>query len=114
MSRLAKNVVLVSKPIRTFPNGDYFYVELSRKSTLYHCAVMMSCAGKPLETVVVAKSQGKTIREAEDAAYSRAIDRCPGFPRPPYLHRRPKETRVMLAVAKDHNVPETVGSKRSS
>jgi len=85
MSRLAKNVVLVSKPIRTFPNGDYFYVELSRKSTLYHCAVMMSCAGKPLESVVVAKSQGKTIREAEDAAYSRAIDRCPGFPRPPYL-----------------------------
>ena len=33
MPRLAQDVIVVSQPVRTFPNGDFFYVELSENIT---------------------------------------------------------------------------------
>ena len=87
MARLQKDVIVTSKPVRTFPDGDYLYVELSRANGRYHCLVKMAQAGDPAKSLVVARAQGKTIREAEDNCYELVIGRCPSFPRPPYLHR---------------------------
>src|SRR6478736_4293620 len=95
MARLSKDVVVVSKPVRTFPNGDYFYIELCRKNSRYECVVRMSSAAKPHSRVVVAISQGKTIREAEEKCYRTALDRCRRFPSPPYFKRGERTTRVV-------------------
>jgi hypothetical protein len=56
---------------------------------------MMACGSNPLETVIVAKALGKTIREAEELAYAQAINRCPGFPPPPYRRSRRKKPLVV-------------------
>ncbi len=97
MARLSKDIVVVSKPVRTFPNGDYFYIELSRKNSRYECVVRMSCSGNPDSSVVMAIAQGKTIREAEENCYRTALDRCPRFPRPPYFKRGERTRRVVSA-----------------
>jgi hypothetical protein len=104
MARLAKNILVTSKPVCSFPNGDYFYVQLSRTNGHYDCFVKMACAGDPEKSVVVAKAQGKTIREAESNIYERAIRRFPRFPRPPYLHRGSGASRTVLKTASNEGV----------
>jgi hypothetical protein len=87
MARLPKDVLVTSKPVCTFPNGDYFFVQLSRTNGHYDCFVKMARSGDPEKSLVVARAQGKTIRESELKIYERVINRFPRFPRPPYLHR---------------------------
>ena len=87
MARLPKDVIVTSQPLQTFPNGDYFYIELTRANSHYECVVRMARSGDPTDSLVVARAQGKTIREAEDQCYLRALNRSPRFPRPPYLKR---------------------------
>jgi hypothetical protein len=94
MPRLSQDVVVVSRPVRTFPNGDYFYVELSRKHNRYNCLLKMERESKPAQPVIVARAQGKTIQEAEEDCYRKAVERCPRFPRPPYLTRSSRSARV--------------------
>ena len=98
MARLPKDVLVTSKPVCTFPNGDYFYVELSRTNGHYDCFVKMARTGDPSKSLVVAKAQGKTIREAELKIYERAIHRFPRFPRPPNLQRGSGASRTRLKV----------------
>src|SRR5437762_13610787 len=95
MPRLAQDVIVVSKPVRTYPNGDYFYVELSRRHNRYDCLLKMARDGNPSKSVIVVRAQGKTIREAEEDCYGKALERCPRFPRPPYLKRRSRSARVV-------------------
>ena len=90
MPRLAEDTVVVSQPVRTFPNGDVFFVELSRRHNRYNCLLKMAREGNASKAVVVARAQGKTIREAEQDCYKKAIERCPRFPHPPYTKRNPK------------------------
>jgi hypothetical protein len=101
MARLAQDIIVVSKPVRTFPNGDYFYVELSRKHNRYDCVLRMARDGNPTKSVIVVRAQGKTIREAEDDCYRKAIERCPRFPRPPYLKRGSRTARVASDFLQD-------------
>ena len=96
MARLEKNVVRTSAPVRTFPNGEYFYIELSRKHNRYECLLKMTVDGGPASSVMVVRSQGKTIHEAEEDCYRKALERCPLFPRPPYLKRGSRTARVDL------------------
>jgi hypothetical protein len=100
MARLPKDVLVTSKPVCTFPNDDYFYVELSRTNGHYDCFVKMARAGDPEKSLVVARAQGKTIREAELKIYERAINRFPRFPRPPYLHRGSGASRTRVKAAR--------------
>ena len=90
MPRLAEDTIVVSQPVRTFPNGDVFFVELSRRHNRYNCLLKMAREGNASKSVVVARAQGKTIREAEQDCYKKAIERCPRFPQPPYMKRGPK------------------------
>ena len=101
MPRLAQDVVVVSQPVRTFPNGDFFYIELSRKHNRYDCLVKMAQNGNPAKSVIVVRAQGKTIREAEDDCYRKALERCPRFPRPPYLKRGSRSARVVAKFLSD-------------
>ena len=118
MARLSKDDVVISKPVRTFPNGDYFDLELCRKNSRYECVVRMNCFGKNETSVVMARAQGKTIREAEENCYLTALERCPHFPTPPYFKRGERTRRVVprfpkspLAdtVEREEPVPELVG-----
>ena len=95
MPRLAQDVIVVSKPVRTYPNGDYFYIELSRKHNRYDCLLKMARDGNPAKSIVAVRAQGKTIREAEEDCYRKALERCPLFPRPPYLKRGSRAARVV-------------------
>ena len=90
MPRLAEDTIVVSQPVRTFPNGDVFFVELSRRHNRYNCLLKMAREGNASKSVVVARAQGKTIREAEQDCYKKAIERCPRFPQPPYMKRGSK------------------------
>jgi hypothetical protein len=101
MPRLAQDMILVSSPVRTFPNGDYFYIELSRKHNRYDCLLKMARDGNPAKFVIVVRAQGKTIREAEDDCYRKALDRCPRFPRPPYVKRGTRSVRVVAEFLGD-------------
>ena len=96
MARLHKDVIVTSKPVQTFPNGDYLFVELSRSTSHYECFVKMARSGDPKNSLLVAKALGRTIREAEDKCYIRALDRSPRFPRPPYLKRGSGASRTHL------------------
>ena len=98
MARLPKDVVVTSKPVRTFPNGDYLYVEVSRTNGRYDCLLKMAPSGEMAKSLVVARAKGKTIREAEDQCYELAIDRCPRFPRPPYVRRGSGASRTVKSV----------------
>ena len=95
MARLSQNVVVLSKPVRTFPNGDFFYIELSRKHNRYDCVLKMARDASLQSSVVVVRAQGKTIREAEDDCYRKALERCPMFPSPPYVKRGSQSARVV-------------------
>ena len=95
MSRLSQDVIVVSKPVRTYPNGDFFYIELSRKHNRYNCILKMARDANPAKSVIVVRAQGKTIREAEEDCYRKALERCPRFPRPPYLKRGSRLARVV-------------------
>ena len=95
MARLEKNVIRTSSPVRTFPNGDYFYIELSRRHNRYDCLLKMAQDGNPARSVIVVRAQGKTIREAEEDCYRKALERCPRFPRPPYLKRGSRSAVVV-------------------
>ena len=101
MPRLAQDVIVVSNPVRTFPNGDIFYIELSRRHNRYNCLLKMGRDGNPTRSVIVVRAQGKTIREAEDDCYRKALERCPGFPKPPYLKRGSKSARVVAEFPSD-------------
>lgn len=101
MPRLAQDVIVVSKPVRTYPNGDFFYIELSRKYNRYDCLLKMARDGNPSKSVIVVRAQGKTIREAEDDCYRKALERCPRFPRPPYLKRGSRSARVVAEFLPD-------------
>jgi|GEM_PF-1568365 len=105
MARLPKDVVVRSKPVITFPNGDYLYVELSRTNGYYDCLAKMARSGDLAQSIVVARAKGKTIREAEDNCYRRTIDRCPRFPAPPYLNRRSRASRTVLRKGADRSHP---------
>jgi hypothetical protein len=95
MPRLAQDVTLVSEPVRTFPNGDIFYIELSRKHNRYDCLLRLGRNGNPTKSVIVVRAQGKTIREAEEDCYRKALECCPRFPRPPYVKRGSRSARVV-------------------
>ena len=95
MARLPKNIVITSKPVRTFPNGDYWFVELSRTNGHYDCLLKMAKAGESARSLIVARAKGKTIREAEQQCYELALDRCPRFPQPPYIHRGSGASRTV-------------------
>jgi hypothetical protein len=101
MPRLRQDVVVVSKPVRTFPNGDFFYVELSRKHNRYDCVLKMTRDANPAKSVIVVRAQGKTIQEAEDDCYRKALDCCPRFPRPPYSKRGSRTAKVVAAFPQD-------------
>ncbi len=101
MARLAKDVIVISEPVRTFPNGDFFYIELSRKYNRYHCILKMTREGNPSKAVIVVRAQGKTIQEAEEDCYHKALERCPRFPRPPYHRRRSRSGRVVSRFLSD-------------
>jgi hypothetical protein len=99
MARLPKNIVITSKPVRTFPNGDYLYVELSRTSGHYDCLLKMAKAGESAtRSLIVARAKGKTIREAEQQCYELALNRCPRFPGPPYIHRGSGASRTVTST----------------
>src|SRR5262245_16718145 len=101
MPRLSQDIIVVSKLVRTFPNGDFFYIELSRKHNRYDCVLKMARDANPAKSVIVVRAQGKTIREAEDDCYWKALERCPGFPKPPYLKRGSRSARVVLTFPLD-------------
>src|SRR5215813_12915300 len=101
MPRLAQDVIVVSRPVRTFPNGDFFFIELSRRHNRYNCVLKMAPGGNPAKSVFVVRAQGKTIREAEDDCYRKALERCPRFPRPPYLKRGSRSARVAAEFLSD-------------
>ena len=95
MARISDDVVVASPPVRTFPNGDFLYVELSRKSSNYDCVLKMAREGDGKSPVVVAKAHGKTIRQAEQSCYEKALERCPRLPSPPYLKRGTRSRRMV-------------------
>jgi hypothetical protein len=94
MARISRDVTVTSQPVRTFPNGDFFYVELSRKSSNYDCILRMAREGSNRDSVVVATAKGRTMREAEENCYQKALERCPRLPRPPYVRRATRAARV--------------------
>jgi hypothetical protein len=102
MPRLAQDVIVISQPVRTFPNGDFFFIELSRKHNRYDCLLKMAREGNPTKSVIVVRAQGKTIREAEEDCYHKALDRCPRFPHPPYLKRGSRSARVVAECLSDY------------
>jgi hypothetical protein len=102
MPRLTQDVIVVSQPVRTFPNGDYFYIELSRKHNRYDCLLKMARDGNPSRSVIVVRAQGKTIREAEEDCYRKTLERCPRFPQPPYLKRGSRLARVAAECLSDY------------
>ena len=95
MARIAKDIIVVSQPVRTFPNGDYFYVEMSRRHNRYDYLLKMARGGNPAKSVIVVRAQGKTIIEAEEDCYRKALECCPRFPRPPYLKRGSRSAPVV-------------------
>jgi hypothetical protein len=95
MARISQNVVISSPPIRTFPNGDYFYVEVTRENSDYICVLKMAREGDRMDSVIVAKARAKTIRQAEQDCHQKALERCPRLPSPPYLKRGSGSQRMV-------------------
>jgi len=86
MSRFVGGQVVVSPPIHTFPNGDYFYIEMSKKNRRYECAMKFVRPGS-VGAVPVVHVQAPTVREAQQRCWEQAVEKCPRLPRPPYLRR---------------------------
>ena len=95
MPRISKDIIVTSQPVRTFPNGDFFYIELSRQKSDYDCVLKMARDGDQTKSVIVAKAKGKTIQQAEENCYQKAVERCPRLPRPPYLKRGSRSGRMV-------------------
>ncbi len=93
MTRFAAGVVVVSAPIHTFPNGDYFFVEMSRKNGSYDCRMKMALSGKSERPIQLVRVQARTVREAQERCYERGVEKCPRLPRPPYFRRGSDEVR---------------------
>ena len=102
MARMPKDVVIASPPVRTYPNGDSFYIEISRQNSAYDCVLKMAREGNPSDSVVVAKANGKTIREAEQNCYQKALERCPRLPSPPYLKRGAGSLRMVAGFPREN------------
>ena len=96
MARLPKDVLITTQPVRVFPNEDYLYVEISRANVHYDCRMKMARKGDPSHSLDVARAQGRTMREAEDRCYQRALERFPRLPRPPYSKKGSGASRTML------------------
>jgi len=99
MARLPKDVLITTQPVRVFPNEDYLYVEISRANVHYDCRMKMARKGDPAKSLDVARAQGKTMREAENKCYERAIERFPRLPRPPYSKKGSGASRTLLKPA---------------
>lgn len=95
MPRISKDVIVTSQPVRTFPNGDFFYIQISRQKSDYDCVLKMARDGDHAKSVIVAKAKGKTILQAEENCYQKAVERCPRLPRPPYLKRGSRSGRIV-------------------
>ena len=96
MARLPKNVLITTQPVRVFPNEDYLYAEISRANVQYECRMKMARKGDPSLSLDVARALGKTMREAEDKCYQRALERFPRLPRPPYRKKGSGASRTLL------------------
>lgn len=88
MATFSKEGVVCSPPVRTFPNGDYFFMEMTRQNRQYQCMLKMAPSGDPDKAFTVLRARGRTIREAQENCYEQAVERCPGLPRPPYPKAR--------------------------
>ncbi len=99
MARLPKDVLITTQPVRVFPNEDYLYVEISRANVQYECRMKMARKGDPTRSLDVARALGKTMREAEDKCYQRAIERFPRLPRPPYSKKGSGASRTLLKTS---------------
>jgi hypothetical protein len=86
MSRFADGAVIVSQPIHTFPNGDYFFVEVCRTNGRYRCEMMLARKNSD-RTVPVVHVLARTVEDAQQRCYESAVEKCPRLPRPPYLKR---------------------------
>ena len=96
MARLPKNVLITTQPVRVFPNEDYLYAEISRENVQYECRMKMARQGDPSRSLDVARALGKTMREAEDKCYQRALERFPRLPSPPYRKKGAGASRTLL------------------
>jgi len=96
MARLPKDVLITTQPVRVFPNEDYLYVEISRTNVHYDCRMKMARKGDPSRSLDVARAHGKTMREAENKCYERALERFPRLPRPPYSKKGSGASRTLL------------------
>jgi len=96
VARLPKDVLITTQPVRIFPNDDYLYVEISRANVQYECRMKMARKGDPSRSLDVARALGKTMREAEDKCYQRALERFPRLPHPPYRKKGSGASRTLL------------------
>ena len=96
MARLPKDVLITTQPVRIFPNEDYLFVEISRANVQYECRMKMARKGDPSLSLDVARALGKTMREAEDKCYQRALERFPRLPHPPYRKKGAGSSRTLL------------------
>lgn len=87
MARFAKDTTIVSAPVRVFPNGDHFFVEMVRTNSHYECILKMAPGGKAEKSFTVVEVRGKTMREAQDNCYRKGIEKCPRLPSPPWVKR---------------------------
>jgi len=101
MARLPKDVLITTQPVRVFPNEDYLYVEISRANVHYDCRMKMARQGDPARSLDVARAQGRTMREAEDKCYQRALERFPRLPRPPYSKKGSGASRTLLSPSQN-------------
>ncbi len=92
MSRFLGGAVVVSKPIHTVPNGDYFFIEMRKKNGQYECSMKIGRSSDlPVQVVRV---QARTVREAQERCYQRAVEKFRRLPRPPYFKRGHDIVRV--------------------
>ena len=68
---------------------------VARVDSLYSLYTVVNDGGR-IESRPVLLAAPKTIAEAEDKCYMRALDRSPRFPRPPYLKRGTGASRTQL------------------
>lgn len=86
MTRFVAGAVIVSQPILTFPNGDYFFVEVSRRNGRYRCEMMMARKNSD-QRIPVVHVLARTVEDAQQRCFESAVEKCPRLPRPPYLKR---------------------------
>lgn len=109
MARFAKDTKIVSPPVRVFPNGDHFFIEMERTNSHYECILKMAPGGKEERSFTVVEVSGKTMREAQEKCYRKGIEKCPRLPSPPWVKRG--EYTFLAPVAKP--TPLTKPTKKS-